>query len=78
MVGGDAGPNQAVRGRQAVIQVDGELRVVARQQLSRGVEAARSGADDRGTKGLGHSCTLQPELGSGTPGIKEMFVARDT
>ena len=51
MVGGDARPDEPVRGRQAVVQVDGELRLVDGQQLAGGVEAAGSGADDGGAEG---------------------------
>ena len=51
MVRSDARPDEPVRRRQAVVQVDGELRLVDGQQLTGGVEAARAGADDRGTKG---------------------------
>ena len=59
VVGGDARPHEPVRRRQAVVEVDGELRVVDGQQLAGGVEAARAGADDGGAKGgFGHVCRV--------------------
>ena len=45
VVGGDAGPDEPVGGRQAVDDVDAEVRPAAQQPV-RGVEAGRSGADD--------------------------------
>ena len=54
VVRGDARPHESVGSGQAVIEVDGERRLVDGQQLPGGVEAARAGADDGGAKGLGH------------------------
>ena len=56
VVRGDARPHEPVRRRQAVVEVDGERRLVDGQQLAGGVEAAGAGADDGGAKGLGHVC----------------------
>ena len=78
VVRGHARPDQAVRRRQAVIQVDRELRLVDRQQLTGGVEAARPCAYDRGTKGLGHTWSLQPELNSVPVSVRKTFVAQGT
>src|SRR3974390_3081710 len=46
----DAGPDQAIRGRQAVVEIDGDRRLGDGQQLARGIEAARAGADDGDTE----------------------------
>ena len=56
MVGSDAGPDEPVWRRQAVVQVDCELRLGYSQQLTGGVEAAGSSTDDGDAKGrvVGH------------------------
>ena len=56
MVGSHARPDEPIRRRQAVIEIDRELRLVDGQQLTGGVEAAGSSADDGDTQGsaVGH------------------------
>jgi hypothetical protein len=46
MVRRHAAPHETVRGRQAIVQVNGEPRLVDRQELSRRVEAGRARADN--------------------------------
>jgi hypothetical protein len=47
VIGGHARPHEPVWRRQAVEQVDAELRLVGGEQLGGGVEPRRTGADDR-------------------------------
>jgi len=65
VVRGDAGAHEPVRRRQAVVEVDGELRVRDGEQLARGVEAARAGAYDGGAegRGVGHGCRVDATWG---------------